>query len=118
MIDINFRKGYFYGVCLICIIIFIFANVSLINTVIDAIYPVKNTRLESMTERKIRYQEKYPDLEEEKITKMIREEMKNQKKREEYRRKRRLITELAKSITLLVLVIPIYLFHWRKVEYN
>ncbi|AGB40785.1 hypothetical protein Halha_0814 [Halobacteroides halobius DSM 5150] len=116
MVDINFRNGYFYGICLICIIIFIFSTTSLVNAVIDFIYPPQHIKPHPLIEKNLHYHKEYPNLSDKEITKLVKKEKQEEKKREDYRRRRRFIIELTESLTFLVLVIPIYFFHWSKVE--
>jgi len=116
MLELNFRNGYFYGVCLICIVLFIFAIVSLGNTIVDIIYPRQFIDLQPSIQKELRYEKDYPKLSKKEIQQMIKEQNEERKTRDEYNRKRRIILNLSRSILLLLLVIPLYLFHWNKIE--
>ena len=118
MPELNFRNGYFYGVCLICVVLFIFAIVSLGDTIVDIIYPHQYIEPDIYLEKELRYEKDFPELSKEEIKEMIKEKNEERKAQEEYNRKRRIVLSLTKSILLLLLVIPIYLFHWNRIEGN
>ena len=101
------RNIYLYLVCLITLVMFIFATVNLVRAAVELFYPepepVPYYSVPAIKEGETPPQ---PD------------EMQIEAQRESMRRStvRRAVLSLVGSGTMLLLAVPIYLYHWRKIE--
>ncbi|TEB04588.1 hypothetical protein Psch_03348 [Pelotomaculum schinkii] len=110
----NIRQVYLYLVSFATLMMLIVGSVQLIMGVVDLVYP-DPTKGMGYYDTKIRLsdmQQKYPNLTQEEFEKQLQEEKQNQEAAWRYQRIRRFINSLA----LVVVSLPFYLYHWRKIQ--
>lgn len=99
------RNIYLYVVCLITLIMVIFAMVQTIRTVVELAYP--NPQSE------IIYPYEGPPGEEREVDEEKLAEQREVRRRAE---RRRSILSLVGNATLLLIAAPLYAYHWQKIE--
>ncbi|HBC93072.1 MAG TPA: hypothetical protein DCZ10_09295 [Pelotomaculum sp.] len=110
----NIRQVYLYLVSFATLMMLIVGSVQLIMGVVDLVYP-DPTKGMGYYDTKIRLsdmQQKYPNLTQEEFEKQLQEEKQDQEAAWRYQRIRRFINSLA----LVVVSLPFYLYHWRKIQ--
>lgn len=103
------REIYFYVVCLVALIIFI---IGLVNLYESAINYAKPTTYQSRASMVPMYKEQYPDLSQQEIDKLVEEEISASLKME----KDMAFKGIFRGVLLVVISIPIFLFHWKKAQ--
>lgn len=110
----NIRQVYLYLVCFATLMMLIIGSVQLIMGVVDLIYPDPNME-PGYLDTKMRVSEMQrndPGITREDIEKQIQEERERQKVSQKYYQVKRFINSLA----LVVVSLPVYLYHWRKIQ--
>lgn len=105
----NPRNIYLYLVCLITLVIAIFATVSLVRAVVDLVYP------EPVMEVAIAIPTTAP-AEELKPPQPAPEELRAQQEHQRRWTVRRATLDIVANGALLALAGPLYLYHWRKIQ--
>ena len=100
------RNIYLYLVCLITLVMFIFATVNLVRAAVELFYPEPEMAPYAVPVYKGDGAPPQPD------------ERQIEAQRESMRRStvRRAVLNLVGSGTMLLLAVPIYRYHWRKIE--
>jgi len=114
MPNLRIRHVYFYLVCFATLMMVITATVSLIMTTIDYLYPDPYYG-PTIIDQKMRFSEMKktnPAISQADIEKQIAEERKLQ----DLSMKRNRAKNLARNFSLLVVALPIYIYHWRKIQ--
>ncbi|MFP3897524.1 MAG: hypothetical protein ACLFV5_11905 [Anaerolineales bacterium] len=99
------RNIYLYLVCLITLMMVIFATTNTVRTAVELIYP--NPQSE------IIYQYETPPGE---AREMDEERLAEQREARRRADRRRSILELIGNGTLLLIAAPLYVYHWQKIE--
>ena len=99
------RNIYLYLVCLITLMITIFSTVQTVRTVVELAYP--NPQSE------IIYQYEMPPGEEREVDE---EQLAEQREARRRADRRRSILNLVRSGTMLLIAVPLYVYHWQKIE--
>lgn len=109
----NFKSIYFYLVCFVTLMIIIYNAAQLVYDATEIIFPTTYTPAKIDMVRMYQGDEfikKSVSLEE--FIKMQQEQIQNEQKRQKiYAIKRTL-----KEVTFLLICIPLYLYHWRKIK--
>ena len=104
------REIYFYVVCLIALIIFIIGLIGLGSGIVSYIRPsVYVTKANIMPG----YREQYKDLSEQEINALAEEEIQNSIDNE----RNFAIKSLINNSIMIVIAIPLFIFHWKKAQY-
>ncbi|MBM3709920.1 MAG: hypothetical protein FJW61_05820 [Actinobacteria bacterium] len=104
---VYFREVYFYIVCLIALILFIVGLVMLFNGTLDYIKPTMYA-----TPENIAPMYKDQNLTQEEIDKLVEKEINNSLNIE----KNRAFKDLLRGALLVVIAIPLFVFHWKKAQ--
>jgi len=106
---IYFREIYMYIVCIIAIIIFIIGIVSVYNGSVNFVWPTTyNTRQNIIS----MYSEQYKNLSSAEMEEMAEEELAAAASME----KNMAFKELLRGIVLIIISIPLFIFHWTKAQ--
>lgn len=111
----NIRQVYLYLVSFATLMMLIVGSVQLIMGVIDLIYPDPTKGMGYFYDTKMRLsdlQKQYPNITQEELDKQLQDEKLNQEASWRYQQIRRFINSLA----LVVVSLPFYLYHWRKIQ--
>lgn len=110
----NIRQVYLYLVCFATLMMLIIGLVQLIMGVVDLIYPDPNIapRYLDTKMRVSEMQRNNPSITQEDLEKQIQEENERQVVSQKYYQVKRFINSLA----LVVVSLPVYLYHWRKIQ--
>ncbi len=107
---VYFREIYFYIICIISIIIFIVGLITAYDGTINYVRPTTYMTKPSMAS--MYSQEQYKDLSAAEIDKLIDEEIKANLQNE----KNMAFKNLLRGVLLVVISIPLFIFHWRKAQ--
>lgn len=103
------REIYFYIVCLMALVIFIIGLVSIYDNGMNFAKPTTYLSRPSMLNM---YKGQYPDLSKEQIDKLVEEEIATSLQTE----KDIAFKGLFRGILLVVISVPIFIFHWEKAQ--
>jgi len=106
---IYIREIYFYLVCLIAFVLFIVGIVTIYDNAVNYAKPTTYMTKASMLPA---YKDQYNNLSQEQIDKMLNEEIQNSLNNE----KLMAIKGLFRGVLLVVIAIPLFIFHWRKAQ--
>jgi hypothetical protein len=106
---IYIREIYFYLVCLIAFILFIVGIVTIYDSAVDYVKPATYMTKSSILPA---YKDQYNNLSQEQIDKMVNEEIQNSLNNE----KLMAIKGLFRGVLLVIIGIPLFVFHWRKAQ--
>ena len=99
----SIRELYLYLVCLITLVILIFASVDVVRNAVELIYPEPGWVAAPVLEPEV------PEAE--------REALQRQQQEMQLRwSQRRAVLNLVRSGALLAVAGPLYIYHWRKIE--
>lgn len=107
---VYFREIYLYIVCIIAIIIFIVGLIMVYNGTVDYIRPatyMTKSNIVSMYST-----EQYPDLSADEIDRLAEEEIEASIQNA----KDMAFKDLLRGVLLVVIAIPLFIFHWRKAQ--
>lgn len=114
--SVKIRNVYYYAVCLITLVICIFAVTGIVDGITDLIIPYQGY-LPSPTNLARQYKDLSPEMQEKiSFEEWAEQEREMRVKRERVNRRHRLIKNLTKSLTLLLVALPLYIYHWRRVR--
>ncbi|MFO7917311.1 MAG: hypothetical protein R6V13_04470 [Anaerolineae bacterium] len=99
------RNIYLYLVCLITLIMVIFATTNTVRAVVELVYPDPQSE--------IIYPYEAPP---EERTEMDEERLAEQREARRRADRRRSILKLVGGATLLLIAAPLYIYHWQKIE--
>jgi len=108
----DIRRIYLYLVSFATLMMLIIGTVQIIDAAVDFIYPDPNSGAPPYYEMKARYKDANQDLTKEELQKLMEEERQRAIKSQKYYRIKRLVT----STSLIVVALPVYLYHWRKIQ--
>jgi hypothetical protein len=110
----NIRNVYLYLVSFATLMMLIVGTVQLIMGVVDLVYPdpTKGMGYYDAKMRMSDMQQKNPNITQEDFEKQIQEEKQNQEAAWHYQKIRSFIN----SLILVLVSLPIYLYHWRKIQ--
>ena len=110
------REIYLYTVCLITIIISIIAFTGLANTVAQIAFPYPPYAISSL--ETLRSADTYGVQLKDQTTlqKWVEEERQLQIKRDKAARQNKMAREVANNLALLVICLPLYIYHWRRIK--
>ena len=109
--SLNIRTIYLYAVCFATLMMLIFAVVGLVQSVVEFVYPPPTWGpgpADYFYRMRDAGNEMSPDL----IQQQIEYERENQRQSALYGR----ATQVARNLALMGVALPIYLYHWRKVQ--
>jgi hypothetical protein len=106
---IYIREIYFYLICLIAFILFIVGMVAIYDNAVNYVKPTTYMTKSSMLPA---YKDQYANLSQEQIDNMVNEEIQNSLNNE----KLMAIKGLFRGVLLIVIAIPLFIFHWRKAQ--
>ncbi|MHB1044208.1 MAG: hypothetical protein ACYC0Q_15410 [Eubacteriales bacterium] len=106
----NIRQVYLYLVCFATLMMLIIGSVQLIMSLVDFVYPEQVY----IPDAKLRYAEiqKDPGLTKEEIDRQVEEE----RQRSELAMERSRVRRVINSVALIVVSLPVYVYHWRKIQ--
>lgn len=111
----NIRQVYLYLVCFATLMMLIVGSVQLIMSFVDILYPEPLYPL--AIETKMRYtetQQKNQNISQEEIDRQL--ELESQQR--ELSMKRSNIRRVINSTALILVSLPFYLYHWRKIQHG
>jgi hypothetical protein len=110
----NIRQVYLYLVSFATLMMLIVGTVQLIMGVVDLVYPdpTKGMGYYDTKMRLSELQQKNPNINQEDFEKQLQEEKQNQEAAWHYQKIRSFIN----SLILVVVSLPFYLYHWRKIQ--
>lgn len=106
----NIRTVYLYLVCFVTLMMVIFGTVDLIRSVVTFLYPPP-TYTPGPLDLKLRVQDD-PSLTTELLKEQARFDEERQRQQQRYDQARR----LAQAFSLLLVALPIYVYHWRRIQ--
>ena len=100
------RNIYLYVVCLITLLLSVFAVVELVRAAVEIVYP-------EPVQPQVRVMRPPPGVEEAPI-----DEKQMEEQRETQRRwaVRNTVLRLVRNVAMLLVALPLYVYHWRKIE--
>lgn len=110
------REIYYYTICFVTLIICIFSMAQLVDTITESFFPYPEYTPSKMEILRMPERPEMAQVSPEALEKWVVEEQQLRIDREVQTRQYRLATKLARSLTLLIITIPIYLYHWRRVR--
>ena len=114
--SLKIRNVYYYAVCLITLIICIFALTGLVDGITDLLVPYQGY-IPSPTNLARQYEDLSPKIKEDiSYQEWAKQEKEMRIQREKTNRQHRLIKDIVKSLTLLLISLPLYIYHWRRVR--
>ena len=105
------RNIYLYTVCLITLVIAIFATVNLVRAAVELVYPEPEPRL-----YEVPMPIRAPGAEAPAAPEVSEQQLEEQRETQRQWSIRRSILNLVGSITMLLVALPLYVYHWRKIE--
>ena len=105
------RNIYLYTVCLITLVIAIFATVNLVRAAVELVYPEPQA---SVYEVLIPSRE--PGAESPEAPEVVERQLVEQREIQRQWSIRSSILKLVGSVTMLLVALPLYVYHWRKIE--
>jgi len=110
----NIRQVYLYLICFATLMMLIIGLVQLIMGVVDLVYPDPNMESQYLdTKIKVsEMQRNNPEITREDIERQIQEDQARQKVSRKYSQ----IKSFINSLALVMVSLPVYLYHWRKIQ--
>lgn len=110
------RNIYLYLICFVTVIMILFGAVSTIRHLIDLIYPtpayMQTEEIMMSDYARLSREGIYKDMTFEEYKKLREREWELQKKRERVYSVKR----FAESLSMFIVAVPFYVYHWRKIE--
>lgn len=104
------RNIYLYLVCLVTLILAIFATVEVVKAAVEIAYPEPVWDAVTVAKPIVPPGETQPQIEVDEAAELRQREIQRQWSR------RNALLNLVRNITMLLVAAPIYFYHWRKIE--
>ena len=105
------RKIYLYTICLITLVMAIFATVNLVRAVTELLYPEPGPSV-----YQIPVPVRAPGTEQLQPLQLDEKQLEEQREIQRQWTIRRSVLSLAGSVTMLLIALPLYLYHWRRID--
>lgn len=110
------REFYYYAICFVTLIICIFAVAQLVDTIAEMFYPYPEYAPSKMELYQMKDRVNSDSVDSETLKQWVKEEQQLRMKREVQSRQHRFAKNLARSLAFLIIAIPLYIYHWRRVR--
>lgn len=110
------REFYYYAICFVTLIICIFAAAQLVDTIAEMFYPYPEHTPSKIELYQMKERMNSDSIDNETIKQWVEEERQIRTEREIKARQHRFAKELARSLAFLIIAIPLYIYHWRRVR--
>ena len=107
------RNIYLYTVCLISLVIAIFATVNLVRAFAELLYPEPEPSVYTAP-----LPVRAPGAAESEMAEVDEEQLEEQRETQRRWAIRRSVLNLVGSVTMLLVAGPLWIYHWRKIETN
>lgn len=110
------REIYYYAVCFVTLIITIFALTGVVDTIAEMAYPYPQYTPSKLEMIQMNEQQNTDVSDPEKMQKLLEAEQKAQAERDKAARQHQVARQLSRNLSLLIVAVPLYLYHWRRVR--
>lgn len=110
------REIYYYAVCFVTLIITIFALTGVVNTVAEMAYPYPQYTPSKLEIIQMSEKQNTDVSDPETMQQLLEQEQKMQIERDKAARQHQVARQLSRNLSLLLVAVPLYLYHWRRVR--